>query len=117
MIPLPIAVIAALLFAAVGQLFLKVGVTHIRADRSASLLLAATHSPYVLLGLALTVIATGFWLLILNSLPLVIAYPMLAMNYVLVSLLASVLLHERIAPVNIVGIGLVVMGVILLFRK
>lgn len=63
------------------------------------------------LGLGLLV-----WLLVLQRLEVGIAYPMLSLNFVLVTLVARFVFHEPIDRRHWLGVALVIAGVVLLGR-
>lgn len=69
-------------------------------------------SALVCLGLGLLV-----WLLVLQRLEVGIAYPMLSLNFVLVTLMARFVFHEPIDARHWLGVGLVIAGVVLLGRQ
>lgn len=112
-----------------GQIMLKLGLgtSKIPIERSpiATVLnvLQAMANPYVVGGLTCYVISTFFWLLILSRVRLSVAYPMISMSYIVVVILSSLILHERIdwrfaglgllcitAGVSFIGLGLGQMG-------
>lgn len=64
------------------------------------------------LGLGLLV-----WLLVLQRLEVGIAYPMLSLNFVLVTLVARLVFHEPIDGRHWLGVALVIAGVVLLGRQ
>ena len=68
------------------------------------------------LGLALLALGCGMlvWLVVLQRLPVGVAYPMLSLNFVLVTLLASRLFGEHIDARHWFGVALIVGGVALL---
>jgi drug/metabolite transporter (DMT)-like permease len=66
--------------------------------------------PYVLAGLCLYVISTFSWLLVISRVRLSVAYPMISMSYVLVVVLSSLILHEKI-DWRFAGIGLACISV------
>ena len=68
------------------------------------------------LGLALACLGLGmiFWLLVLQSVPVGIAYPMLSLNFVLITLVARFVFHETIDRRHWLGVALVIGGVALL---
>ncbi|GAB5342886.1 4-amino-4-deoxy-L-arabinose-phosphoundecaprenol flippase subunit ArnE [Pseudomonas fluorescens] len=68
-------------------------------------------SALVCLGLGLMV-----WLLVLQRLEVGIAYPMLSLNFVLVTLMAHFVFHEHIDGRHWLGVALVIGGVVLLGR-
>jgi multidrug transporter EmrE-like cation transporter len=76
-------------------------------------LLRAVFTPYVLLGLSLYAISSGFWLVVLSSWQLSYAYPMIATNYLLVVLLSRVFFKEQVMPLQWAGILLMVTGLVL----
>ena len=74
----------------------------------------------VLRWLALAVLLLGIamllWLRVLQLLPLSLAYPMLSLNFVLVTLVARFVFHEPIDSRHWLGVALVISGVVLLGR-
>jgi len=85
-----------------GQICLKKGIGVARIPIDANVLqtflniLTVMMRPYALLGLALYVISTFSWFLVLSRVRLSIAYPMISMSYVLVVILSALLLRERV---------------------
>lgn len=69
---------------------------------------------WLLLALALLGLAMLVWLQVLQRLPVSIAYPMLSMNFILVTLAARLIWHEAIDKRHLLGIGLVVAGIIMM---
>ena len=67
---------------------------------------------FLCLGLGLLV-----WLLVLQRLEVGIAYPMLSLNFVLITLVARYLFKESIDRRHWLGVGLVIAGVILLGQQ
>lgn len=89
-----------------GQICLKVGMTASKSGIShnavsmGSTLLSLVRSmghPFVLLGLALYVISTFTWLVLLSNVRLSVAYPMISISYIFVVILSAVLLKESVA--------------------
>ncbi|WP_368544153.1 4-amino-4-deoxy-L-arabinose-phosphoundecaprenol flippase subunit ArnE [Enterobacter soli] len=68
------------------------------------------------LGLALMALGLGMlvWLVVLQRLPVGIAYPMLSLNFVWVTLAAKTLWREKVAANHWLGVGLIMVGIILL---
>lgn len=68
------------------------------------------------LALALMSLGTGMmlWLLVLQRIPVGVAYPMLSLNFVWVTLAARFIWHERITARHAFGIVLIVIGIVLL---
>ena len=76
--------------------------------------LRAILTPYVFMGFALYGISAIIWLNILSHVRLSIAYPMISLSYVVVVLLSSVLLKEKVSPVTIAGLLMICIGVSLI---
>ncbi|XXD07687.1 4-amino-4-deoxy-L-arabinose-phosphoundecaprenol flippase subunit ArnE [Klebsiella sp. R445] len=68
------------------------------------------------LGLALLALGGGLllWLSVLQSIPVSVAYPMLSLNFVWVTLAAWGLWREPVAPRHWAGVGLIVVGIVIL---
>lgn len=85
-----------------GQICLKLGLREAPIKAAGSIpatFLNIIHSmmqPYVMLGLALYVISTFTWLLLISRVRLSVAYPMISISYVMVMLLSFLILHETI---------------------
>ena len=76
----------------------------------------AVFTPYVMLGLALYAISSGFWLVVLGSWNLSYAYPMIAISYVAVVLLSRAFFKEQVMPLQWLGIMFMVTGLVLVAR-
>lgn len=68
------------------------------------------------LGLALIALGAGMvlWLLVLQRIPVGIAYPMLSLNFVWVTLAARFIWHEQISLRHVAGVALIIVGVFVL---
>ena len=99
----------ASLLSCVGQLDRK------QATRAA---LAGHRGRHVALWLSLALLSLGsgmaLWLLVLQRMAVGVAYPMLSLNFVWVTLAAHFIWHERITARHLLGVTLIVMGIILL---
>jgi drug/metabolite transporter (DMT)-like permease len=71
----------------------------------------------VVLGFALVFGGSIFWLGVISRADLSFAYPMLALNYVLIMLPAYFLLGERISLNQIVGTLIIIAGVVVITRR
>ncbi|MGN2413039.1 4-amino-4-deoxy-L-arabinose-phosphoundecaprenol flippase subunit ArnE [Pseudomonas syringae] len=76
--------------------------------------LAAVRSPW--LWLAVTCLAFGLliWLMVLQRLDVGIAYPMLGLNFVLITLVGRFLFNEPVDARHWSGVALIIIGVALL---
>ena len=68
------------------------------------------------LWLALFSLGLLVWLLVLQRMEVGVAYPMLSLNFVLVTLVARFVFHEPIDRRHWLGVALVIGGVVLLGR-
>jgi multidrug transporter EmrE-like cation transporter len=111
----PIVIALFLLIAislgAFGQVSLKHGMRQFGSLGAPGLglfvnVIRAVFTPYVLLGLALYAVSSGFWLVVISpgGWALSYAYPMIAIGYVGVVLLSRVFFKENVVPLQWVGI-------------
>ncbi len=111
--------IALSIFAGVtGQVTIKLGVMNPPSFTlpGTSLLPSMLHSPLTLLGLALYGIGAISWIAVLKRLDLSLAYPFLALNFVLIVLVSGVFLGESIPPARWAGLGFICFGIVLVAR-
>lgn len=101
-----------------GQVFLKMGLPpgaiqggHGFVGTLGGILKAMTNER-VIIGLALYVISTLFWLLVVSRVRLSVAYPLISMSYPLVVVLSATILHEQVKWVlAIAGLAFITAGV------
>lgn len=120
----PMLLVYTLLFVAsaltvVGEVLLKVGMNSVSARVGAFSLdpavLWATFTDWrVILGFALVFGGALFWLGVISRVNLSLAYPLLALNYVIILIPSRFLLNEAITPTKIVGALIVVLGVVVI---
>ncbi|MGN2254225.1 EamA family transporter [Frateuria sp. GZRe12] len=70
--------------------------------------------PWVLSGLAAAFLASACWIAAVSRLPLSKAYPFMALNFVLVAVLAVPFFGEPLSIPKLTGLGLVVAGLIVI---
>ena len=102
---------------AVAQTAFKLGVSRVTPDAGAGLLgkaLTMLFSPWVLGGLALYGVGTVLWLFALKRLDLSLAYPFVAMSFVMVALSGMMILGEPVNAARVIGIGLIVTGLVVM---
>ncbi|HBQ94527.1 MAG TPA: hypothetical protein DD856_05305 [Sulfobacillus sp.] len=56
------------------------------------------------------------WLKVLAKLPLVVAYPLVSLNFVFVALGAALFLHERVSWQMLIGFALIFSGIIVIAK-
>ncbi|MFG6655785.1 4-amino-4-deoxy-L-arabinose-phosphoundecaprenol flippase subunit ArnE [Scandinavium sp. M-37] len=103
------ALLLASLLSCVGMLCQK------QATRPAK---SGRRGPHLVLWLGLALLALGFgmalWLVVLQRLPVGIAYPMLSLNFVWVTLAARFIWHEPVSQRHWLGVGLIILGIVIL---
>ena len=107
-----LVVLAACLLTGLGQIAQKYAVEHWRGRSSAWG--EKLRSPWLWLAIAALGAGLLVWLLVLQRLEVGVAYPMLSLNFVLITLIARFVFHEPIDRRHWLGVALVMGGVILL---
>jgi drug/metabolite transporter (DMT)-like permease len=105
-----------------GQLAIKVGVTRagtvgIGDSGAIATLITAFRSPLVWLGLALYGLGALAWILVLTRLDLSLAYPFLALNFILIAIASRLFLGEAIPALRWGGIAVICVGILLIARS
>lgn len=104
------ALLAALTVAglAIGQILFKLAASGAGPGPTVA---GITVSGHLIVGLAIYIVATGLWLALLRTAPLSLAYPFLALAYVVVPLLAAWWLDEALRWQTLAGAVVIVFGV------
>jgi multidrug transporter EmrE-like cation transporter len=116
-------ILASLTFAAVGQYFLKLGAGQLgvigaeAAGRAGQVAWAAATNPWLIEGLGCYGLGAVTWIIVLSRAQLSWAYPMLALNQVLVLLVGAFLFHEHVSMLRWGGVLLIVTGVFMVSRS
>ncbi|MEM5831173.1 MAG: EamA family transporter [Candidatus Aenigmatarchaeota archaeon] len=104
-----------------GQLCLKHGINnfgHLSInDFLTKKIFQIIFQKFVFLGILLYAIATFLWLIILSKTELSIAYPMLAIGYIIIAILSKILFNENLTLLKFIGIVLISIGVFILLKK
>ena len=103
--------LGAVVFSAVGQLFLKFGAQHLVGRGPVEFLFAAARDVYVVSGLAAWIASTLCWLYVLRVAPLSTAYLLTSLTYVLVPLGSVYVFGEQIRRTHVLGMVLIMLGV------
>ena len=118
-----VLILMAVLLGVVGQLLLKMGITQVGTLAFGSDLagliqlgLRVFGNLKVLGGFAAYGLSSLFWIVVLSKVDLSLAYPMLALNYVLVPLTAWLFLGEQVPTLRWLGAGVVIIGVVIISR-
>ena len=105
--------LASIALSALAQLSMKIGMTRIRDAHVTGPALAAriALSPHVLGGLAMYGVGAVLWLAVLARVPLSMAYPLVSLGFVFVSVLAWGVLGESLPLLRVGGIACILVGV------
>jgi drug/metabolite transporter (DMT)-like permease len=101
---------------AVGQLLFKAAAGQWRIDGWSWATLRSFLSPTLLLALVLYGLTTVLWVLVLRSAPLSIAYPLYALVFLLVPILAHFVFGEPLSWNSLVGGAVIMLGVMIAIR-
>ncbi|MDB5416120.1 MAG: hypothetical protein JWR10_4455 [Rubritepida sp.] len=105
---------ATLALTVFGQLMLKWrALAHAApaSGRKLDYLVAMYTDIGVLSGLACALLASVVWALAIEKAPISVAYPFMALSFVLTPLGAALFFDDLLSPVQIVGMGLIVLGI------
>jgi drug/metabolite transporter (DMT)-like permease len=107
----------AMLMSTTGQLFLKYGMNQVGAfEFSTNAILAilprVLTSPFIWLGFIGFMGGSAFWLAVISRVQLSLAYPVLALNYLIIVIESWLILKEDVSPGRIGGVAVIVVGVI-----
>ena len=102
---------------AAGQLFLKSGanlIGPITINSNIATTLIASINTYIIFGLLCYVLSVLAWIVALTRVDVSIAYPMLSLGYVIVTIAAWFLFNEPISAVKILALSIIIFGIVLL---
>ncbi|HEY3397145.1 MAG TPA: EamA family transporter [Armatimonadota bacterium] len=113
--------ILAICLGALGQILLKYGLGKLTPDSAppgyhpavGQVLASIFTNGYVFCGFASYAISSLFYLVALSRLDLSFAYPLIALSYVIVTVLAWQLLHEPVPGARVVGLAIIMVGVVI----
>lgn len=114
-------ILISVLGGAAGQVLLKKGMASmgpltLSPSQLGSVLVRIASSPYVLVGLAVYVASTLFWLVALSRVDLSYAYPFASLSYLVMLGAAWFLFKEDLSALRLVGTMVVCAGVLLIAR-
>ena len=101
--------LSCVLIMATGQLLFK---TAANASNAAGTFFDTAVAIAAVGALALYAVATGLWIVLLQSTPLSRAYPYMALSFVLVALASWLFFRESISLGQIAGLALIVGGLL-----
>lgn len=104
-----------------GQTAIKLGVSQPHAEGSTSGIFALVNmiltSPWVLTGLTLYGIGAVAWIAVLARLDLSLAYPLLALNFILITLTSRLFLGETVPTMRWIGMLVICIGIVIVARS
>ena len=112
-------ILVGVTFAAIGQIFWKLGMNQIGQLTIPNLtaLFTIMLNPFVLLGFILYGLGTIFWLIALSKKDLSFVYPFISLTYIIVLVLSSLVLKESIGVNKLIGTLIIVAGLIIIARS
>jgi multidrug transporter EmrE-like cation transporter len=102
---------------AAGQLFLKSGaniIGPITSSSSITTVITEFINTYIIVGLLCYVFSVLIWIVALTRVDVSIAYPMLSLGYVIVTIAAWFLFNEEISAIKILALSIIIFGIVLL---
>lgn len=116
-----ILVFISIILSSLGQIFLKMGANsfmeiRLSTDNLFIIISKMIKNPSIILGVVIFSLSFFIWILSLSKLKLNIAYPLSSATFVLVGVMSALILKEPFSFYQIVGIGLIVFGIIILFQ-
>ena len=114
-------IVISVLLSVLGQLLLKMGMTQVGPLNPKGGLgdlvqvgVQVFGNLKVIGGFAAYGISSLFWIAVLSKVNLSLAYPMLALNYVLIPLTAWLFLGEQIPSLRWLGVGIIIIGIVVI---
>lgn len=89
----------------------KLGRVNLTLQDAVPLVLRAATSPYIVLGLLVSLLATLFYLDLLSKYALNYVFPLLSLMYIFVAIAGIVFLGEQLSLLNWIGILFICIGV------
>jgi drug/metabolite transporter (DMT)-like permease len=108
--------IPAVIITSTAQLMFKHGMGQVghfdfQPDVIITILPKMLSNPFIWLGLIGEFSALAFYLWVISRVPLSLAYPVLAMNYLVVVIESAVFLGESVSWVRVAGVFVIIVGV------
>ena len=106
-----IFLVLAVGLASLAQILLKHGMMRCANARAGHVWLRPLRQPLVLAGMATQVVLTCLWLVVLSHIDVSLAFPVLALSYVVVVAYSAVSMDEVVGKRRWCGVALIVAGV------
>jgi drug/metabolite transporter (DMT)-like permease len=111
-----VLLITSMTLAITGQLSFKHGLNGLVLSPNVQTVLKAIFTPYVFVGFMCYGISSIIWLFVLERFPLSVAYPALALSYVIIVFASFIFLKEPLTVNKVIGSWIILTGVFVLFR-
>ena len=106
--------IVAICLGATGQIALKTGLNQLPPKPAVGTVLRSILTPWVFTGFLCYGLSSLLYLVALSRLDLSYAYPLVALGYVIVTVLAWRLLGETVPLMRVAGLAIICLGVLVL---
>lgn len=115
-------IITGVVLNAAAQLLLKAGTNAVghfefQSQNIIPVGLQLAFQPFILGGMACYAISLVVWIMALSRVPVSIAYPMLAIGYLINALVAWQWLGEALSAQKLLGISFIIIGVVLITKS
>ena len=111
-------VVLSVTMTTMGQIFQKLGAVRIKEEMGAGkTVLAAAMNIHIFLGVGALGLGAFLWLIVLSRMELSLAYPMMSLGYVLVTVASRYFFKEEIPTHRYIGIATIIMGIVLISRS
>jgi multidrug transporter EmrE-like cation transporter len=118
-----VLILVSVTISALAQILLKAGMSAPAVQRGLAIgpspgtVAAVFFHPAILGGLCLYFLSALVWLLVLARVQVSLAYPFVALGFVLTAVLGRMVFGEALSPIRIAGTLLICAGVVLLARS
>jgi drug/metabolite transporter (DMT)-like permease len=111
-----IVLLISIIATSFGHIAVKSGLNKVEALNIRSDIFSYFSKPmiYIVIGIFLIVIGFFFWILILRYFKINYAYSMTSISYLLVPLISYLHLGEQLSMIQLIGIGFIFIGVIVM---
>ncbi|MBK7686639.1 MAG: EamA family transporter [Rhodocyclaceae bacterium] len=115
-------IITGVVLNAAAQLLLKAGTNAVghfefQSQNIIPVGMQLAFQPFILGGMACYAISLVVWIMALSRVPVSIAYPMLAIGYLINALVAWQWLGEALSAQKLLGISFIIIGVVLITKS
>ncbi|MBD3244464.1 MAG: EamA family transporter [Candidatus Moranbacteria bacterium] len=100
-----------------GQMFFKKSALVFDGAQNLSIIEKYLYNPWFFMALFMFGISTLSWVKILTKINISVAYPLLSLSYILTAIGAFYFFDERLKPINILGILVIMLGISLISIK